>query len=282
MCWDFITNFELMKGTGHIELFYFALRYDNILVLKTKDDIQKIEQELNVSIQKLSDLDKILDEYTNKAKNETKMKALKIGVAYSRDLNIEETSFNDADKIFKKILKEEEVENFKPLHNYLFRKVIERGEKFNIPVQIHTGYLAGNWKDIRWGDPKGLIPIFQKYKNVKFDIFHASWPYSEFIGAVGKEFPNVYLDLCWAWAMNPVATERILDEWLSSVPNNKIFSFGSDTGSVFAFLGYTYQARQGIANVLQKKISTGEYNLSTAKFVAKRIMNENAREVFAI
>ena len=152
----------------------------------------------------------------------------------------------------------------------------------DVPVQIHTGYLAGNWGDIRWGDPAPLVPIFQNYRNVRFDLFHAGWPYSDFIGAVAKEFPNVWIDLCWAWAMNPVQMERVLDEWLSCVPSNKIFGFGADTLSPFPVVGYAHQARNGIANVMEKKLNTGEYDLETAKFVTRRIMHENAREVFRV
>jgi len=117
---------------------------------------------------------------------------------------------------------------------------------------------------------------------VRFDVFHASWPYSEFIGAVGKEFPNVYLDLCWAWAMNPIQMERILDEWLAAVPCNKIFTFGADTFSPIPQIGYTIQARNGIAAVLEKKLARGEYNTETAKFVAQRIMLENGRDFFGL
>ncbi len=81
--------------------------------------------------------------------------------------------------------------------------------------------------------------------------------------------------------MNPVQMERTLDEWLSSVPSNKIFGFGGDTWSPFSMIGYAEQARKGIANVMNKKVLSGEYDLDTAKFVAERIMYKNAQEFFA-
>jgi hypothetical protein len=115
---------------------------------------------------------------------------------------------------------------------------------------------------------------------VRFDVFHASWPYSAFIGAAAKEFPNVWLDLCWAWAMNPVQMERILDEWLAAVPCNKIFAFGADTGNPFAQVGYAVQARKGIASVLNRAVEQGYMTPETAEFTARRIMFENALEFF--
>ena len=76
--------------------------------------------------------------------------------------------------------------------------------------------------------------------------------------------------------------ERILDEWLSAVPCNKIFAFGADTTSPFMMVGYAIQARHGIANVLERKVQRKEFDTDTAKFVAKRIMNQNAREFFSL
>ena len=39
-------------------------------------------------------------------------------------------------------------------------------------------------------------------------------------------------------------------------------------------------ARIGIANVLEKKINSGEYNQATAEFVARRVMHENAEDFY--
>lgn len=261
--------------------FKFALRFGRfqILTITGKAQVHEFEKSMDWSIQRLADLDRLMDEYTERAKATGNMVALKIALAYARSLDFTDTTFSDAARVFNAILKGKEVET-KPLHDYLAHRIFERAEVFDVPVQIHTGYLAGNWSDLRWGDPAPLVPVFQKYRNVKFDLFHAAWPYSEFLGAVAKEFPNVWLDLCWAWAMNPAQMERILDEWLSCVPSNKILGFGADTGSPFPVIGYAHQARNGIADVLEKKISTGEYDLDTAKFVARRIMHENARELF--
>jgi predicted TIM-barrel fold metal-dependent hydrolase len=159
---------------------------------------------------------------------------------------------------------------------------VQRAREFGLPVQLHTGYLAGNWGNPGQGDPELLVPIFQRYRGVQFDLFHAGWPYSEVAGAIGKAFPNVYLDMCWAWAMNPAQMERILSEWLSAVPHNKIFAFGGDTGQPFAMVGYAVQARLGIAGVLERKLEGGEYDLETAKRVAGCIMHRNGREAYGL
>ena len=278
---DNITPMDYFSGNNFPSSFKCALRYGRTQVLTATREsrIQDLERTLGWSISGLKDLNRLMDEHTERVKATGNLAAIKIALAYARALDFVDAPFSDADRIFTAILKGEEVEA-RPLHDYLVHRIFERAEAFDLPVQIHTGYLAGNWGDFRWGDPAPLIPVFQKYRNVKFDLFHAAWPYSEFMGAVGSAFPNVWIDLCWAWAMNPVQMERILDEWLSCVPSNKILGFGADTKSPFPVVGYAQQARRGIANVLQKKLETGEYDLATAQFVARRIMHQNARELF--
>ena len=276
-----ITPLDYFTRENFPASFRFALRYgrSQVLTATRESQIQELERAMDWSIHGLAHLDRLMDEHTERVRKTGNLAAVKIALAYARSLDFADTPFPDADRIFTAILKGEEVEA-KPFHDYLVHRIFERAEAFDLPVQIHTGYLAGNWGDFRWGDPAPLIPVFQKYRNVKFDLFHAAWPYSEFMGAVGSAFPNVWIDLCWAWSINPVQMERILDEWLSCVPSNKILGFGADTNSPFPVVGYAHQARNGIANVMEKKIDTGEYDLTTARFVARRIMHENAREVF--
>ena len=265
---DFIK--KTMRG-GDIEIF----------MLSSSSQIRDLEIKYKKSFQKLSELDSFLDDYAQKVYDTGNLIAFKTAVAYNRYLNFEDVTYAEAGEVYSKILKDEEIDT-KPLSDYLVHKFFQRAERLNLPVQIHTGLQAGTgYGDIRGTNPALLIPVFNKYKNVRFDIFHAGWPYSEELGAIAKHHPNVWLDMCWAWAINPVQMERILDEWLACVPCNKIFAFGADTWSPFITIGYAEQARNGIANVLEKKINSGEYDLETAKFVAERIMHKNAEEFFA-
>ena len=276
-----ITDIEFFSQEHYPDFFRSALRYgrDQALTISSEEQIQDLEKEFDSSIRSVSDLDELFDDHTQKAYETGNLATVKIAVAYARKLDFDDVAFHEADKIFAAIRRGQKI-NPKPLHDYLIHKIIQRAGSINVPVQIHTGHQAGNWQDVRFADPAHLIPVFQKYRTVKFDIFHAGWPFSEILGSIGKEFPNVWLDMCWAWAMNPVQMERILDEWLATVPSNKIFAFGADTGSPFMMLGYATQARQGIANVMERKVRRKEFDTQTAEFVARRIMNQNALEFF--
>jgi len=279
-------SLDALDGSDFPDAFKFVIRFESSKGMDmaqagtTLETIQLIEKSFDVGITSLAGLDAALDLYAQKASENDRLAGYKIALAYCRRLDFDQTSPAAAESVFGAVLRGDEDVDRKPLQDYLVHRVIQRADAFGLPVQIHTGYLAGCGQDIRQGDPTPLVPLLQCYGHVQFDIFHASWPWSEFIGAIGKQFPNVYLDMCWAWAMNPVQMERVLDEWLAAVPCNKIFTFGADTWTPLAVPGYALQARCGIANVLEAKIARGEYDEETATFVAQRIMHKNAQEFF--
>ena len=280
-CWDSPTKLHFFDGSEHPDCYLQMLRYDEVLMVSDRGQVEGFERVFGRAIQRLGDLDAALDDYAEKARQAGKLGGMKSALPYSRRVDFEHSSFADAERAFEAMMQGRQVE-LRPLHDYLFHRFVQRAREFDLPVQLHTGYLAGNWGNPGQGNPELLVPIFRRYRSVRFDMFHAGWPYSEVAGAIGKAFPNVYLDMCWAWTMNPAQMERTLSEWLSAVPHNKIFGFGGDTGSPFPMVGYALQARRGIANVLERKVASGEYDLATAKRVARRIMHENAQEVYGL
>lgn len=278
-CSNSPTDPEVFTGRDHPDFFGQALRYDAVIGMSKKEDLQTLEQTMDCSIQRLCDLEAALDACAERAREGGKLIAMKCGLAYLGELRFDSSSCALAERVFEDILQGQATDRA-PLTSYLFHRFVQRARDFNVPVQIHTGYLAGNYCRVSQGDPTPLIPVLQRYKGVRFDLFHAGWPYSELMGAIGKTFPNVYLDMCWAWAMNPAAMERSLDEWLAAVPHNKIFAFGADTGEPYVVPGYAQQARNGIASVLERKVASGEYDTATACQVAARIMHDNAQELY--
>ena len=279
---DYLTPVDYYTEHQHPDFVKKAMRCGDveIFTISSLSQIKNLEEKYKESFQELSELDSFLDDYIQKVYNTGNLIAFKTAVAYHRDLDFKDVSYAEASEVYLKILQDDDIDA-KPLSDYLVHKFFQRAELLNLPVQIHTGLQAGNgYGDIRGTRPALLIPVFKKYSNVRFDILHAGWPYSEELGSIAKHYPNVWLDMSWAWAINPVQMERMLDEWLSCIPSNKIFTFGADAWNPFITIGYAEQARNGIANVLEKKMNAGEYDLETAKFVAERIMHKNAEEFF--
>jgi uncharacterized protein len=281
--WQQKISADILSGREHPEETRQALRCndDKLFVISTPQEIKTYEEEYQCSITKLGDLERMVQEYIQGAKGLGRLVALKSAVAYLRPLNFENVPRAQAAEIFDGLLQGKNV-TLRPLHDYLFHFFVQQGRVFNLPVQIHTGYLARPWGNFRQGDPAPLVPLLRTYRDVRFDLFHAGWPYSSIMAAIGKSFPNVWLDLCWAWAMNPVRAGLTLAEWLASVPHNKIFGFGADTDDPLTLVGYAAQARQGIAAVLEEKVESGEYDQRTAEHVARRIMFQNARDFFGV
>lgn len=280
-CWDCPTSLAAFTGENHPPGFGQALRYDGILVVSSREGVRNFGQALQADINGLDELNRALDDYTQKAQEAGKLAAMKCGLPYLRDLSFENSSHAEAERAFEALMQGRQAE-LRPVHDYLFHRFVARAADFGLPVQMHTGYLAGNYGSLPQGDPAALIPILQRYRAVRFDLFHAGWPFSEVTAAIGKEFPNVWLDLCWAWSMSPRHMERTLDEWLATVPHNKLFAFGGDTGLPFNTVGYAQQARRGVANVLERKVESSEYDVPTARRVAQRIMHQNAQEFYGM
>jgi len=100
------------------------------------------------------------------------------------------------------------------------------------------------------------------------------------MGAIAKTYPNVWIDMCWLWAMNPGQAAQALSQWLDCLPFNKIFAYGADTWLPWGNVGYSLLAKQGVARVLEEKISSGVMSQADAREVAEAIMLRNGLEFY--
>ncbi|MDA3821545.1 MAG: amidohydrolase family protein, partial [Bacteroidales bacterium] len=215
--------------------------------------------------------------------------SIKIASAYSRDLKFEKVEIYLADKIYTRLANEENVkqEDRRKLEDYLFWYVVNKANEYNLPVKVHTGYHA------RWGGKKDFMNFYQIRNNpaeaarlctmspeTRFVFFHLAYPYYEEMLALAKQFPNAYIDMCWAWILNPIASKDFLKKFLVTVPANKIFTFGGDYNPVEPVLGHSILARNGIAMALSELIDEGYMDINTAMNLTDTIMHQNAREFY--
>ena len=71
-----------------------------------------------------------------------------------------------------------------------------------------------------------FLHLLLEYREARFDLFHAGYPYQSEMATLGKNFPNAYVDLCWVHVISPWVARQTLHEWIETVPANKIFAFG--------------------------------------------------------
>jgi len=288
-------NADLFQREMYPDYYRFAWRMDGLFSITDATPIELLERVTGIIVHTLDHLVKAMNANIDKFKETGKLAAFKLGIAYARDLVIGDPSSHDAELAFSRIRNRKTFRNglqqnagavnaseARPLADYMIHRLLERANDEDIPVQVHTGYLAGNWGSLAGTKALSLIPIFEKYRHARFDVFHASWPWTSELGAIAKNYPNVYPDMCWVWTMNPTESERTLAEWLDGVPFNKIFAFGADTGLPWCDVGYSIQARLGIARVLEKKVQKGFFSEATAKEVASAIMLKNGEQFHGV
>ena len=288
-------NVATLQGDRYPDYYRFAWRLDDLFAITDSSPIELLEGVTGMTVHTPGQLVDAMNANIDAFAATGRLTAFKLGIAYQRDLVVGDPSTHDAELAFNRIRNRKtfydgiqdnagavNAREARALADYMIHRLLQRAHDDDIAVQIHTGYLAGNWGALAGTKALHLLPIFDKYRQVRFDVFHASWPWTSELGAIAKNYPNVYPDMCWAWAMNPSESERTLAEWLDGVPFNKIFAFGADTGFPWNNVGYAIQARSGIGRVLERKVQDGSFSESTAREVATAIMLENGEQFHGV
>lgn len=292
---DPINDHEVFDPQQLPDSYRSVFRMDSLLDMVDAGPIQELEAFTGRAIYTLDDLVAALNVAIDRVRDQGRLAAIKIGMAYGRDLMVADPTRYEAERAFNAIRSRKlayggrqqnngavDAAAGRPLGDYMFHAMMQRAHAEDLPVQIHTGYLAGMRGALAGTRAMNLLPVIEKYRTVRFDLFHASWPWTSEMGAIGKNYPNVWLDMCWAWTMNPTQCERALDEWLDAVPFTKIFGYGADTGLPWCNMGYSLQARQGIARVLERKTARGDLSAAAACEIADRIMLDNGVEFYGL
>ena len=210
--------------------------------------------------------------------------SLKSAIAYERTLSFETSDYNLAKKEFdtKVLYGNDKFKLSLEFQNYIWHHLMKKIDEHGAAIQIHTGIQEGNGNTLYNSNPRRLNNLFLEYPNIKFDVFHMGYPYQNELGALAKMFPNVYIDMCWAHIISPVACVNALSEWIELMPINKINGFGGDYCFVDGVYGHQKIARQNIAKALTIKVKDGLFGVEKACELAKRILVENPSELFGV
>lgn len=169
------------------------------------------------------------------------------------------------------------------VEDFLFQRCVDLATEAGLPVKLHLGHLAGNF------DPpfrhildhvRDLIPFLQANQGTRFVLMHIAWPQSEQLLAVAKHFPNVTVDLCWAWILAPRSSKEFVMRFLTTVPANKLLCFGADYFTVENLPGHAEIARRGLRDALAGLIAEDWMSRGDAEALVPRLMRGNAEAVF--
>jgi len=230
---------------------------------------------------------KTLDDYLTYADHifhqflDQQMVCIKNALAYTRSLKFEDVSYERAKSLFAKKSSELNEHEKKELQDFMFHWIIKKSIEFDLPIQIHTGYLAGNGNTLENSRPTKLNNLFIRYPKAKFILFHGGYPWTGEYIALGKMFPNVYLDLVWLPQISREAAIRSLHEILDCVPYNKIF-WGGDSFLIEESVGSLQMAKEVIFQVLSERLDKGYMTEEIAQDIALKIFRENAIKEFKL
>lgn len=207
---------------------------------------------------------------------------IKITAAYVRSLHFPKTDYASAERDLNELFSErnspgwrEGIKAGEALQNYMMHALLRLADQQGLTVQIHTGLQEGNGNVIADSNPTHLTNLFLEYGDVKFDVFHMGYPYVMELGALAKNFRNVFIDMCWGHIISPEAARRALVEWLDAVPANKISAFGGDYCFVDGVYGHQYLARRNVAASLAQKVEDDSFDMDRAKEIARAVFVDN-------
>ncbi|HPN32941.1 MAG TPA: amidohydrolase family protein [bacterium] len=275
-----------LNDVGHNKLdpefFRSVERFDQFIDVSSHAEIKQLCRQYGASGVTLAEYTQALRR-AFQAGLEYGMVGVKSGLAYNRILKYEDISQERALEVFGKLeRKQASGEEIKAFQDYMMHRVLDLADEFDLPVQIHTGLQAGNGNLITNSHPVHLVNLFMEYPDVTFCLFHGAYPYGPELGALAKNFPNVYIDLCWDYVISPSYSMRNLHEWLETVPSNKIMAFGGDYSVVELVYSHAVMARRCVTEVLTEKVRSRYMTEAEALGIAERILRTNALRVFKL
>ncbi len=207
--------------------------------------------------------------------------------AYGRSIRYDNVPRYEAEKLFNFMVEDPRRSlgwpEAKPLDDYLFHSFMRMAKKLDLPVQIHTGHMAGFRNDIVKTNAANFTSVLELHRDVKFDLFHGNWPYLGELLYLAKNYPNVAIDCCWVNIIDPFYTEQLMANSIVTVPHAKIHGFGADYGdSVEYAAAHLMVARDVIAGALARSVSRGWLDRSGASNVAADWLFNNPNAFFKL
>lgn len=223
-----------------------------------------------------------LDEFIAWMEEQIKVKvhhgccALKSGLAYGRDLHFLPQDRDHIARLFrmdKALLTEKDRHDFS---DYVMYELCRIAADLNLPFQHHTGLAA-----LDRTNAMQLKELIGQNPDTKFVLFHGGYPWMEDIYALIHNFTNTYADLCWLPVISTSAAERMILELLEVGQTHRIH-WGLDTWISEESYGEVLAIEHALSSVLATQVEKGFYTYEDAALIARRILRENAKELYVI
>lgn len=255
----------------------------SLLPLTTYLNVDLLRRNSGLPVNSLADWHRVLD-WTFDHYHDA-IVAVKSQAAYARRLNFARVPASMAAPLFTRHLRGEKLQRAerKALEDHLLRECVARAQAHGLPIKLHCGYLAGKGPlplaRIRQ-NAADLCPLIDDFPAAKFVLMHIGYPHQDEYVALAKHYPNVWIDLCWAWIVSPSVAVRFVKESLVTVPSNKLLLFGGDYTLVEPIVGHASIARQGLGQALDELVCDGWLAPHAALALIEPLMSGNASALF--
>lgn len=245
-------------------------------------EVEQLHKETGITVKDLNSLDEAMQAVF--ARFGPLAIAIKSQHAYQRTLKWKRRSISDVKAALTRVLAGDNsatIEDRLCLGDWCTARGVELSIEYNLPVKLHTGYYAGHdhmpMERIR---PGHLSELLLAYPKGRFVLMHTGYPYIGESLALAKHFSNVWIDLCWAWSIDPYTTRSFVRRFIHTAPANKLFAFGGDTFWPTSTVAYAHQARRRLTQALQAEVDDGEMTEKEAMRLATMFMRENQYAFF--
>jgi predicted TIM-barrel fold metal-dependent hydrolase len=260
----------------HDDLLVPLMPMDTYATARSGDDVSKKASGMDMEVSNLEDYINLAKKGLNKWKSEGV-----VGLKMASTPNLENPvpSQKSAEEAFRKIMSEPnpKPDSINTLRDFMVDHLIDVAGEMGLVVAVH----AGMWGDFRNLDSKYMITVLPKHPNTQFDLYHLGMPSVRDTIVIGKNFSNVWINLCWCHIISQQMTCSALDECIDLVPINKIIGFGGDYNRpVEKIYGHLVMAREDIATVLGRRVDRGLIDREEAINIARKWLWDNPRHLY--
>jgi predicted TIM-barrel fold metal-dependent hydrolase len=231
-----------------------------------------------MAVQSLDDCLLVIDSLCREAKEQGAVCLTDDDTAYDRVLQFDNVPAGRAARVFGRSRSELTPQEIKEFQDFIMWRLVEFSAQYDLPYQIHTG--DGR---IQGSSPMLLVDMIEANPKTKFVLMHGGFPWVGETGAIAFEemdrAKNVWIDSCWPPTISYTMAKRAFHEWLELVPYDRIL-WGSDLHHAEGIYAATEFTRRCLGEVLAEKVALGDLTEQQATQIGKRIMRDNALEVF--
>lgn len=262
--------------------FTAVLRMEPALELWKEEQRKRLEEYLDHAITDLTTCAQAIGELMERYQKRGAV-GIKLAHAYRRTLHSERVSAVTASAIFERALRGERLSagEIKQFEDYVIFLLADLCAQTNMIFDIHTG-VQTNWGRVPESDPLLLLPLIHSHRSVRFNLYHAGYPYSREMGMLGKHCPNVWLNMAWMYVISMAGSRQLLSEWIDLVPGYRILGFGSDVNWPELIYSHLLMARSCLADVLEEKVKRDFLSRDAALNLARMLMYDNAVDFYGL